>query len=193
MPFRKLLRRRKQAPKFSSPPLAASTEVLEYSPRLGASCEKIAIPGSIRRIEAREHKVTNFVQKALSRSNPQCPTCGALQGETVLVVLDRFWLQSATYHEHLDSATFCWWCKILRSGLELCVEQPERTAGYLDWGKDPYVPVWYGRDQSLSIEIFCAQGKFARRDFEKVRRSMLNCHRTRIPAYFRFLACKGVN
>jgi hypothetical protein len=92
-----------------------------------------------------------------------CTICGTQQTQNGLAINDRFWIKSATYPELSEGARSCSFCEILRTVLERCLgPNTEMLAklGFVDWGPDPFNPVWYGTDGALHLEIFCTTGKF---------------------------------
>lgn len=92
-----------------------------------------------------------------------CTICGTQQTQNGLAINDRFWIKSATYPELSEGARSCSFCEILRTVLERCIgPNAEMLAkpGFIDWGQDPFNPVWYGPDGAMHLEIFCTTGKF---------------------------------
>jgi hypothetical protein len=93
---------------------------------------------------------------------PKCTVCGSHFALNEFALDERFWSKSATYLELKEAAFSCSWCYILKTVVERCIGHSTEVlalAGYVDWGKDPFYPIWYGSDEVVELEIFCTAGK----------------------------------
>ena len=114
-------------------------------------------------LSSQKEKVNNFIKWEWKSSTPasKCTICGTQQTDAALEHDPRFWVQSATYPELVKGSQQCPWCQVLRLSVERCVaESPDvlHRAGYLDWGRDPFSPVWRAEGNVVEIEIFVTQG-----------------------------------
>jgi hypothetical protein len=91
----------------------------------------------------------------------KCQVCGTQRNDATLEHDPRFWVQSATYPELVTGSKSCPWCEILRTAVERCVGESEDVlgkTGFLDWGRDPFSPVWHASGNVVGMEIFSTQG-----------------------------------
>lgn len=99
-------------------------------------------------------------QRVLSK----CTICGTHFALNDSALDERFWRKSARYLELKEAGLSCTWCDILRTLVERCTGHSVEvlaSAGYVDWGGDPFYPVWYGSDEVVELEIFCTTGESA--------------------------------
>jgi hypothetical protein len=94
-------------------------------------------------------------------SSYKCSVCGTQRLKDGLEHDPRFWVQSAPFGELLGNSKECPWCEVLRTAVQVCTGEPDEAlleTGYLDWGRDPFSPVWHAGGRTVDIEIFCTQG-----------------------------------
>ena len=93
----------------------------------------------------------------------KCQVCGTQRANETLEHDPRFWVQSATYPELVNGSKTCPWCDVLRTAVERCASDSEdvrEKTGYLDWGRNPFGPVWHAGGNVVEMEIFCTQGMY---------------------------------
>jgi hypothetical protein len=89
--------------------------------------------------------------------------CGTNRTNNTLSLDLRFWVKSATYNELAAGAVECPWCEVLRlavakgAGVGASAEVLARI-GHVDWGLDPFRPVFYSDGRTVKLEIFCTKG-----------------------------------